>query len=154
MDETQQKGLMTPVDTTTHVSDPPVRAHRTVLACLALFSLCALASQTSAAQTATAAVSSTPATAEPPAEPTAAPVAALPFLDVARYLGTWFQVAWFPNRFQRQCVSDTQARYRQLPAATIEVLNQCRLADGKINQALGLARPAGSRLQGKNLEPA
>jgi len=81
-------------------------------------------------------------------------VAALPSLNVPSYMGTWYQVAWFPNRFQRQCVSDTRATYRRLPDGRIEVLNRCKLADGRFDEAKGLARPAGSQLQGDTLQPA
>lgn len=81
------------------------------------------------------------------------PLAALPSLDVPTYMGTWYQVAWFPNRFQKQCVRDTTATYRRLPEG-VEVLNRCRLADGRIDDVLGLARPAGSVLTGDKLEPA
>ena len=63
-------------------------------------------------------------------------------------MGTWYQVAWFPNRFQQQCVSDTTALYRQLPGGEgVEVTNRCRLADGKLDAVVGLARPAGSVLR-------
>ena len=44
-----------------------------------------------------------------------APLAALPTLDIPSYMGTWYQVAWFPNRFQKQCVADTSATYRRIP---------------------------------------
>jgi apolipoprotein D and lipocalin family protein len=81
------------------------------------------------------------------------PLTALPSLDVPTYMGTWYQVAWFPNRFQKQCVRDTTATYRRLPEG-VEVLNRCRLADGRIDDVLGLARPAGSVLTGDKLEPA
>jgi apolipoprotein D and lipocalin family protein len=58
----------------------------------------------------------------------------LPSLNVPAYMGTWYQVAWFPNRFQQQCVSDTTALYRQLPGGEgVEVTNRCRLADGKLD---------------------
>jgi apolipoprotein D and lipocalin family protein len=80
--------------------------------------------------------------AEPPAAPP--PLQPLPSLDVPSYMGTWYQVAWFPNRFQKQCVSDTQAQYRQRDDGRIEVLNRCRLADGRLDEASGIARPAGS----------
>ena len=83
----------------------------------------------------------------------AEPLAALPSLDVPGYMGTWYQVAWFPNRFQKQCVSNTSATYRRVPEG-VEVLNRCRLADGRIDDVLGLARPAGSVLAGDKLEPA
>lgn len=97
-----------------------------------------------------AALAATTATAQiAPAEP----LAALPSLDVPAYMGTWYQVAWFPNRFQKQCVRDTTATYRRLPEG-VEVLNRCRLADGRIDDVLGLARPAGSVLVGDRLEPA
>jgi apolipoprotein D and lipocalin family protein len=82
-------------------------------------------------------------------------VVALPALDVPSYMGTWYQVAWFPNRFQKQCVSDTVASYRQLPGGEgVEVINRCRLADGQLDSVTGLARPAGSTLQGRQLTPA
>jgi len=61
------------------------------------------------------------------------PLQALPSLDVAAYMGTWYQVAWIPNRFQKQCVSDTVATYRDLGDGRIEVLNRCKQADGSID---------------------
>jgi apolipoprotein D and lipocalin family protein len=79
----------------------------------------------------------------------------LPSLDVARYAGTWYQVLWIPNRFQRQCVADTRATYRKRADGLIEVENQCRQADGTIDQVVGVARPArGARLEGGSLKPA
>ena len=81
-------------------------------------------------------------------------VTALPSLDVAAYMGTWYQVAWFPNRFQAQCVADTRATYRPLPNGQIEVLNRCRLADGTVDDIVGIARPAGSVIEGGQLKPA
>jgi apolipoprotein D and lipocalin family protein len=37
---------------------------------------------------------------------TPAPLQPLPAIDVPSYMGTWYQVLGFPNRFQ-QCVADT-----------------------------------------------
>ena len=85
---------------------------------------------------------------------TLAPLAALPSLDVPSYMGTWYQVAWFPNRFQSQCASDTAATYRQLEGGQVEVINRCRLADGRLDDVTGVARPAGSTLAGNQLQPA
>jgi apolipoprotein D and lipocalin family protein len=84
------------------------------------------------------------------------PLQALPSLDVAAYMGTWYQVAWIPNRFQKQCVSDTAATYRDLGDGRIEVLNRCKRADGSIDSVLGIARPpAGvARIQEGRLMPA
>ncbi len=103
------------------------------------------------AQAQHAAPTSTPRTAPTTAPP---PVAALPSLNVPAYMGTWYQVAWFPNRFQKQCVSDTAATYRQLPGGQVEVTNRCKLADGSTDSVVGLARPAGAVLRGDQLEPA
>ena len=82
-----------------------------------------------------------------------APLAALPTLDIPSYMGTWYQVAWFPNRFQKQCVADTSATYRRIPDG-VEVTNRCRNAEGKIEDIVGLARPAGSEIRGNVLQPA
>jgi apolipoprotein D and lipocalin family protein len=75
---------------------------------------------------------------------------------VKPYLGVWYQWAFIPNRFQQQCVSDTTASYRSLPDDTIEVLNRCRLADGRWDEALGQARPVAgvSRIAEGVLQPA
>ena len=83
----------------------------------------------------------------------AAPIQALPTLDIPAYMGTWYQVAWFPNRFQKQCVSDTAADYRRVEDG-IEVTNRCRTADGKTDSVVGLARPKDAQVRGDNLEPA
>jgi apolipoprotein D and lipocalin family protein len=85
------------------------------------------------------------------AEP--APLQSLPALDVAGYMGTWYQVALFPNWFQRQCVSDTSATYSSRPDGSVNVLNRCRLADGRWDEAQGLARPVGALAPG-TLSPA
>lgn len=91
------------------------------------------------------------------AQPAAAPpLEPLPSLDVAPYMGTWYQVLWLPNRFQRQCVSDTSATYRDLGDGRVEVLNRCRTADGSMDSASGVARPVAgvSRIEAGRLMPA
>lgn len=81
------------------------------------------------------------------------PLGSLPALQVTPYMGIWYQVAWFPNRFQSQCASDTRASYRPLDDGRVEVLNRCTLADGRSDEALGIARPTG-RIEGDLLKPA
>lgn len=81
------------------------------------------------------------------------PLLALPSIDIPAYMGTWYQVAWFPNRFQKQCVSDTAATYRRVEGG-VEVTNRCRNAAGEIESVVGLARPDGSRIDGETLQPA
>jgi apolipoprotein D and lipocalin family protein len=60
-------------------------------------------------------------------------------VDLGRYLGEWFEVARFPNRFQRSCVGDVRAAYARRADSRIDVVNRCRTADGE-NEARGVAR--------------
>ena len=43
-------------------------------------------------------------------------------LDVSRYLGTWYEIAKFPNWFQRNCASDTRAEYSLDTEGSLRVL--------------------------------
>ncbi|MDC8774504.1 lipocalin family protein [Roseateles albus] len=70
---------------------------------------------------------------EPAALPTVAAV------DLQRYAGAWYEIALLPNRFQKQCVSDTQARYR-LDGERVEVINRCRTAKGEVDRTAGHAK--------------
>jgi apolipoprotein D and lipocalin family protein len=89
-----------------------------------------------------------------PASP--GPLQALPSIEVSPYMGTWYQVLWIPNRFQRQCVADTSATYRDLGNGTVEVVNRCRTAEGSFDDVTGVARPpaGASRIEGGRLQPA
>lgn len=74
----------------------------------------------------------------------AEPLQTIERLDVARYLGTWYEIAKYPNRFQRQCVADTQALYRQRDDGQLDVINRCRQANGEMTEAVGRARQIGA----------
>jgi apolipoprotein D and lipocalin family protein len=67
------------------------------------------------------------------------PLPTVPQVDLARYAGAWYEIALLPNRFQKQCVADTQARYR-LDGDRVEVVNRCRKADGRIDDIKGRAK--------------
>ncbi len=71
-------------------------------------------------------------------------VKSIPALDVSRYLGRWYEIAKFPNRFQKRCASDTSAQYSLAPNGNLRVLNQCRTPEGEMTQAIGEARQIGS----------
>ncbi len=73
----------------------------------------------------------------------------IPGLDVDRYLGRWVEIAKFPNRFQKKCISDTSAQYSLMSDGSIKVLNQCRLQNGQMDQATGQARRVGSTTSAK-----
>jgi apolipoprotein D and lipocalin family protein len=68
------------------------------------------------------------------------PLPTVPTVDLDRYYGVWYEIARLPNRFQAMCVSDTRALYRP-DGENVSVLNQCRTADGMIEQAEGIAKP-------------
>jgi len=61
-------------------------------------------------------------------------------VDLKRYGGKWFEIARYPNKFQKQCVGNTTATYTIKTADKIEVLNQCVKKDGVIVDAKGDAR--------------
>lgn len=77
-------------------------------------------------------------------ETSLSPLQTVTGIDVARYMGRWYEVAKFPNRFQRQCVSDAVAEYRLLADGRVEVGNRCKKADGGIDDVLGIARQIGA----------
>ena len=72
------------------------------------------------------------------------PLQTIQQLDVPRYMGTWFEIAKYPNRFQKQCVRNTSAQYSLQQDSTVQVLNRCQLATGEMDEALGQARQVGN----------
>ena len=66
-------------------------------------------------------------------------LATVPSVDLKRYEGRWFEIAKYPNWFQRSCASDTTANYTALPDGTIQVLNRCKQADGTFRDAKAIA---------------
>src|SRR3982751_5765726 len=61
-------------------------------------------------------------------------------VDLSRYIGKWYEVARYPNRFEKNCISDVTADYSLREAGTIEVLNSCRQADGRVKSSKGSAK--------------
>ncbi len=76
---------------------------------------------------------------------TAAPVKTIAALDVPRYLGTWYEIAKFPNWFQKKCVGNTKAVYSLKADGNLRVLNSCKKASGEITEAEGVARQLGAK---------
>lgn len=85
------------------------------------------------------------AAAQPAAAPATppGPLNTIAALDVPRYMGTWFEIAKYPNWFQKKCLSDTRADYQLQPGGTVQVTNRCRKASGEMEEALGEARQIG-----------
>ena len=69
------------------------------------------------------------------------PLEAVAEVDLNRYLGTWYEIASFPQSFQRGCHA-TSATYSLRDDGQIDVLNRCREGSltGPEKQARGRAR--------------
>ncbi len=78
-----------------------------------------------------------------PAQAELAPLQTVPAVDVPRYMGTWHEIAKYPNWFQKKCVSSTQATYTLQADGRVQVLNRCKTDKGEWSEALGAARQIG-----------
>lgn len=64
-------------------------------------------------------------------------------LDAPRYMGRWYEIAKYPNVFQRNCIGFTSADYAPLANGEVSVTNRCRQENGDAIEALGTARQVG-----------
>jgi apolipoprotein D and lipocalin family protein len=76
------------------------------------------------------------------------PLAVVDDVDLDRYLGRWYEIASFPQRFQKGCVATT-AKYSRREDGRIRVENECRdeTFEGKVRRVEGVAwvtDPSGS----------
>jgi apolipoprotein D and lipocalin family protein len=76
------------------------------------------------------------ASAETPAPKT------VPAVDLGRYTGTWYEIARYPNRFERATDRAITATYTLRPDGKIDVLNRSLSPDGTPRSAHGWARVA------------
>ena len=77
------------------------------------------------------------------------PVTTIASLDIQRYMDAWYEIAKFPNRFQRKCVANTRAHYLAQTDGRVQVLNSCVTAEGETIDALGKAQQVGSATSAK-----
>ena len=73
----------------------------------------------------------------------AQPLPTIASVDLQRYLGTWYEIAKFPNWFERKCVANTRAEYSLRGDGSLQVTNRCTMANGKVDEAVGTARQIG-----------
>ena len=73
----------------------------------------------------------------------AQPLPTIASVDLQRYLGTWYEIAKFPNWFERKCVANTRADYSLRGDGSLQVTNRCTMANGKVDEAVGTARQVG-----------
>ncbi|HUD95152.1 lipocalin family protein [Sphingobium sp.] len=62
-------------------------------------------------------------------------------LDLARYLGTWFEICRLPLKWEDVQARDITATYSLEADGSIKVDNRCIVEDGKPDQAIGQAVP-------------
>ena len=74
------------------------------------------------------------------------PLETVPSVDLARYAGTWYEIASFPQRFQKGCTGTT-ATYTLRNDGMVEVLNRCARdsLNGRVTVARGKARVVDKR---------
>ena len=70
------------------------------------------------------------------------PLETVPYVEVQQYLGLWYEIARYPNTFQRQCFGGVTAEYSLRDNGRITVLNKCRedSLDGPESNIAGVAR--------------
>ena len=68
------------------------------------------------------------------------PLRTVPRVELDRYMGVWYEIASFPQRFQKGCAA-SMATYSLRSGGKVAVLNQCRneTLDGKLRSAKGTA---------------
>ena len=78
------------------------------------------------------------------------PLEVVPQVDLSRYMGTWYEIARFPHRFQEGCVA-TKATYALREDGKVDVLNECRTEsiDGPVRMAKGTARVVDGKTNAK-----
>lgn len=86
------------------------------------------------------------ALAAPAARAADAPLQTVPHVDLTRYMGTWYEIASFPQRFQKGCTG-TRATYTLRPDGRVEVVNRCARDSlaGRVTVARGTARVVDTR---------
>ncbi len=69
----------------------------------------------------------------------AAPLETVGHVDLGRYVGKWFEIARYPNWFEKKCDRDVTAEYSMKENGSIRVVNTCVKSDGKISRSAGSA---------------
>ncbi|MGB5834300.1 MAG: lipocalin family protein [Thiohalocapsa sp.] len=66
--------------------------------------------------------------------------ATVPWVELPRYMGRWYEIARLPYFTQRFCVKDVYAEYALGDDGMMYVINRCTRKGGRIGQAKALAR--------------
>ena len=80
------------------------------------------------------------------------PLRVVDAVDLTQYAGRWFEAARLPNKFQDQCTGDVVVHYALRADGRVDVVNRCRTASGKVDEARGIGRKAGDGKSNARLE--
>lgn len=69
-------------------------------------------------------------------------------VDLDRFVGTWHEIACLPDKYARDCASDTRATYARTDDG-LRLLSLCRRANGSIKRSTGQARLADDATQAR-----
>ncbi|MFA5583607.1 MAG: lipocalin family protein [Bacteriovoracaceae bacterium] len=67
-------------------------------------------------------------------------VQTVPFVDLNRYLGDWYEIATIPQSFQKACVKNVKAQYSLTKTGLVKVVNSCETKNGKTKIANARAK--------------
>ena len=67
------------------------------------------------------------------------PLTTVPHVDLARYMGVWYEIARIDHSFQKGCIKNS-ASFTLLPDGEVDVVNRCvNEKDGRLREAKGHA---------------
>jgi apolipoprotein D and lipocalin family protein len=64
----------------------------------------------------------------------------VPYVDLQKYTGVWYEIAKIPNRFQKKCAGHTTAEYNLRKDGKIKVVNRCVKENGSVEEIEGIAK--------------
>ena len=70
-------------------------------------------------------------------------------VDLARYAGQWYEIARYPNRWQRQCAGEATTRYSPPTKGKLKLVNSWRKFDGGWERTEATARVVDKRSNAK-----
>jgi apolipoprotein D and lipocalin family protein len=68
------------------------------------------------------------------------PPITVPYVDLYKYSGLWYEIAKIPNFFQDHCAYGTTAEYKIVEDGEIRVINKCYEENGELDIADGVAQ--------------
>ena len=78
-----------------------------------------------------------------------APLETVAKVDLSRYVGRWYEIAKYPNWFERKCARDVTATYAVRPDGKISVVNRCTKQDGEGTESSGWAKVVDEKTNAK-----